>query len=94
MSDIAKARELVKAAREKIASANPDAADLLARAEQMMHRARPSEPVAPARYSCTREQAARIRALASADPHAQLIDTAYQVGTGIARVSEVLSGKR
>lgn len=98
MSDIPKTRELIQAARKKIQSrrrvALAEAADLPARAEQMMWRDPPSHPKAPPQFGMTDRQKDKIRSLKARHPRMQLREIAFQVGTAIGRVSEVLNGKR
>lgn len=95
MSDIATARELIQAARQRIEPTDPKAADLLARAEQMMWRAKPGKPIAPVEViAVTDEIRAAVLAYVSVHPDTSLRRIADKFQIGIGRASEVINDKR
>jgi len=95
MSDIPAARELVAAARRHIEAKDREAADLLARAEEMMWREKPGKPGAPTEAKKVTPSLKRATlAYHRRHPRASVFTMATKFGSGVGRISEVINGKR
>jgi G:T/U-mismatch repair DNA glycosylase len=92
MSDIPKARGILTELAHHLA---PEHRATVEHAIDLMHRRRPSKPVAPAKKrSVDADLAEEIRGYVANHPRAHLQDVAVRYGTNIGRVSEALRHER